>query len=306
MAWHTTKDPLRQRAYFLKGIQQFAWWPGKIVHNALEHAVLPAIKEGRWPSADRIVLQVRDLAKRQFLFSKQASYRNMSKADAGDDYCVLAPHYFEEPLGPDALDGALAAVEFALRNLLNSEQMKNFLMGRQWYRWEYPFNFKMGGAMVRAVPDLLMFSVNGQGLDIVDWKVAMAASSYHFQVAVYALAARETSWLADYARRGLWGYVVNLSKQDPAVVLNDPYTVDDQTLAATVNSIYESVERIRALTGSKKYDQLDIGRFEYAQSPGTCVFCNWRQLCVELGDGSPAESFSNIQSEPTQLELPLG
>ena len=96
MAWHTTKDPLRQRAYFLKGVQQLAWWPGRVVHDALQQEVLPAIQKGRWPSADQIVLQARDLAERQFRFSERAGYRTMSKADAGDYYRVLAPHYFEE------------------------------------------------------------------------------------------------------------------------------------------------------------------------------------------------------------------
>ncbi len=306
MAWHRTNDPLRERAYFLKRIQQLAWWPGRVVHKVIQHWVLPTIKTGRWPNVDQVIFQARDLAQRQFIFSQTGKYRTTSKTDAGDEYCILAPHYFEESVEPDVLDKALVTIDEALRNLLNSQQMRYFLTGPQGYRWEYPLHFKVEGTTVRAVPDLLMLSDSKLGLDIVDWKVATASSSYHSQVAVYALAAQETGWLAEYAQAALTGYIINLLEPEPAIALKDPYTVDERILATTVNTIYESIERIRALTDDKKYSQLDIGRFEHASSAGTCALCNWRELCVELGDGSPAESLPNIESKPTQLELPLG
>ena len=306
MAWHTTNDLLRRRAHFLKQIQQPTWWPGRIVHRAIERWALPEIKRGQWPDTDQVIFQARDLAQRQFLFSQTGAHRTISKTDAGDQYCVLAPHYFEKAVESDMFDKALATIDEALRNLLNNQQMRHFLIGRQLYRWEYSLHFKMEGTTVRAVPDLLMLSDSGMGLDIVDWKVATAASSYHSQVAIYALAARETGWLADYARAGLTGYVVNLLEPKPAIALKDPYVVDEHILAATVDAIYESIERIRALTGDRKYSQLDIERFEYASSAGTCTLCNWRELCVELSDGSPAESLPSIKPRPTQLELPLG
>jgi hypothetical protein len=306
MAWHKTKDPLRQRAYSLKQIQQLAWWPGKVVHRAIQHWVLPEIERGQWPEPGQVISQAQDLARQQFLFSQAGNYRTTSKTDAGDQYCVLAPHYFEEPIEPDVLDKALTTIDKALRNLLTSQQTRDFLIGRQLYWWEYRLHFKVEGATVRAVPDLLMLSDSGMGLDVVDWKVATTASSYHSQVAIYALAAQKTGWLADYAHTRLTGYVANLLEPEPAVALKDPYVVDEHILATTIDTIYESIERIRALTGDRKYDQHDIGRFEYARSAGTCALCNWHELCVELGDGSPAESLSNIKSRPTQLELPLG
>lgn len=306
MAWHTAKDPLRRKAYFLKGIQQPNWWLGSVVHGSIQRRILPEISSGRWPDADHVVAWAQDLTRRQFHFSQAACYLTTSKRDAGDHYCVLAPHYFRRAVELDILQNTSVSVSTALQNLLSSQQMKQFLVGRQCYRSEYRLQFNVEGTTIRAVPDLLMLSGDEGGLDVVDWKVAATASSYHYQVAVYALAARETSWLASYARPGLTGYVVNLLEPDPAVALRDPFTVDERILETTVDTIYESTERIRALIGDKRYNQLDIGRFEYASSPGTCALCNWRELCMELGDGSPAESLPDIKFEPTQLKLPLG
>jgi hypothetical protein len=306
MAWHNTKDPLRQRAYLLKQIQQLSWWPGRVVHRAIQRFVLPEIQEGRWPEEDRVISQAQDLARQQLSFSQTGRYRAMSKTDAGDAYCILAPHYFGEQIDPAAFDRTVAIIAEALYNLLSSQQMKNFLMGRHLYRWECRLSFKVEDTTVRAVPDLLLSSSQGLGLDVVDWKVATAASSYHSQVATYALAVLETPWLADHAQGGITGYVVNLLEAEPAVALEDPYAVDKRILTETTDIIYESIERIRALTDDKRYNQLEIGRFEYANSAGTCALCNWRELCMELGDGSPAESLPNIKSEPTQLKLPFG
>lgn len=308
MAHHAAKkDPLRQRAYFLrKRLQQLSWWPGKIVHKAIEDWILPEIKAGRWPNSDQIIHQAQDLAKKQFLFSQAGHYQTIPPEEEDETYFILAQHYFGEQLELDTLDKCIETITKALQYLLNSQTLPDFLMGRKWYQWERSLNFKVDATSMRAVPDLLMPSKTQVGLDIIDWKVATASSNYHFQVALYALAVQGTEWLADYARGGVRGYVINLLDPDPGAALANPYIVDDSVLASTVNAIYEKNEQIEALIQGRKYDQIDIGLFEYANSVGTCALCNWRELCVELGDESPAKSLSDNKSRPTQLELPLG
>lgn len=308
MAHHMAKkDPLRKHAYFLKSrLQQVSWWPGKIVHKAIENWVLPEVRANRWPNTGQVILQAQDLAKKQFGFSQAKHYLTVSPEEAGETFLILAQHYFDEPLEPDTLDRCLETISVALQNLLHSQTLSNFLIGRKWYQWERSLHFKVDGSSMRAVPDLLMPSNVQPGLDIVDWKVATSSSNYHFQVAVYAHAVQETEWLADYARDGVRGYVINLLERDPGSALLNPYLIDDSVLASTVNAIYEKNEQINALIQGRKYDQLDIALFEYANSVGTCALCNWRELCVELGDESPAKSLSGKKPGPTQLELSFG
>jgi len=111
------KDPLRQRAYFLSGIKSFPLWVGSIVHYAMEEWILPEIKQGRWPDPQLVIVQAQELALQQFQFSETGRYREVSKADKDPHYCILAPHYFGQPLASGALDSELQKITVALRNL---------------------------------------------------------------------------------------------------------------------------------------------------------------------------------------------
>lgn len=305
MASPTAKDPLRKRAELLSRIQEISWWTGSVVHKAVEIWVLPKVRVGIWPAAQEVILNATDLAQRQFAFSQSEAYRDSKKSDAGRDYCILAPHYLGTRLSPDALSQAIETIKNSLNNLLKSTIMKDFLMGRSWYDWEWRLSFKIDGQSVQARPDLLMPFKRELGLEIVDWKVATTASDYYFQVAVYALSALASTKYAPYAKVGLKAYVVNLAEAEPEIALRDPYDVTADNIVATTNRMYEIIDDIRAVVKDDHYEQMDIGRFAYAKSAGTCTFCNWRELCMELGDGSFPQSLSDSESKPTQLTLSL-
>lgn len=305
MASTTAGDEQRQTAHKLGGIQEIAWWQGTIVHKIIEDHLVPTAKAGRWPSASRLIKAAHDIAIPQFEFSAQGLYDSMTKADAPEDYCILAPHYFNEPLEPNALETALGMISTALENLVNSSAMRRFLIERKAYYCEKDLQFKVGTTTVRAKPDLVMPISNDGGIDIVDWKVATASSSYHFQVGVYALAVRATAWLSHHNVDRIRGYVVNLLTPDPAIALADPYMVDEETRNQIIDIIFEKSERIASLKRGRKFKELDVSQFRYANSEGSCATCNWRQFCKEIGDGTPSKLLPDQQSGPTQLALPL-
>jgi hypothetical protein len=299
------KDEKRQLAQFLGTVKQVSWWQGTIVHKIIEDHLIPSLQSGKWPSLSLLLAEASSLAKRQFEFSQAGLYRTVPKKHQRDDYCILAPHFFGEDIDPHLLDNSITVISTALNNLLSSQSLKQFLMKRPAYHREKKLHFKVAGTTIRAIPDLVVPARTEDGLDIIDWKVATTSGSYHFQVAVYALAAQATSWLNPYTSSGVHGYVVNLLATDPAVALDDPYVVNQETLSATIDIIYEKIERIQALTQGKKFKELDISQFMYARSVGTCAMCHWHQMCVEMGDGTPAKLLPHYQSGPTQLALPL-
>lgn len=306
MGHHAARDALRQRAFFLGQIQSFSLWQGKVVHAALEDWILPSVQTGRWPDPKQIVPQALELAEKQFRFSAERKFDAIKKKEAGSAFCILAPHYFRERIAPDGLDQCLSTIQSALINLLNSNGLRQFLIGRQWYKSERTMFFKVGETTVQAQPDLIMPFRNGSGLDIIDWKVALNSSNYSFQVGVYALAAQENETLRAYAKAGLRAYVINLLDSDPESALKEAYVVTEAETIRTANEIYESIERMQCLIGGRKYDELDIAWFDFANSVGSCALCYWRELCLELSDESPAKSLSNHQPKPAQLELPFG
>jgi len=239
------------------------------------------------------------------MFSNDKLYETVQKADEQEDYCILAPHFFDEPIDTDTLEKSIEVVTSALQNLITNPVMREFFIGRKAYFTEKILQFKVGKTTVRAIPDLIMPMDKDHGIDIVDWKVATTSSSHHFQVGVYALAIRQTSWLSHYDLNNIKGYVINLLLPDPSISLSDPYTVQDDTLNYIIDSIYEKSEHVEALKQGRKFKELDISQFRYAKSEGSCATCNWCQLCKEIGDGTPDKLFPDQKSGPTQLALPL-
>ncbi len=305
MAWPTASDEQRKRAQFLKELLSPEMWQGKLVHKIIETTILPEAKSRRWPRPEYVINQAILLAESQFAFSHNKTYKTVAKADAEERYCVLAPHYFGTSNGQELLDETIDVASRALRNLLSSNGMQTFLMGRRSYRAEKTHYFAVGDTTVKAIPDLITPNKVRGGFDIIDWKVATASGRYDFQVAVYALAVKATDWLFQQAPGELYSYVINLLEPDPAIALTDPYKVNEDVLAATMDVIYEKLERIDALVKGRKFDQLNIDEFKFARSVGTCALCNWKSMCVEMSNGTPAKLLPDYQPKPTQHTLPL-
>ena len=140
-----------------------------------------------------------------------------------------------------------------------------------------------------------MIAVISRKVEIINWKVAATSDPYNFQVAVYALAVRATDWLFQLAPGQTYGYVINLLDAEPGLAINDPYKIDNVVLEATINLIYEKIERIEALVQGRKFTQLNIEKFNFARSIGTCALCNWKTMCVEMNNGSPAKFLSDSE-----------
>ncbi len=301
MAWPTASDEQRKRAQFFKELLSPEMWQGKLVHKVIETIIIPEAKARRWPRPEYVINQAVLLAEKQFAFSHSKTYETVAKADVEDRYCVLAPHYFGMSNERELLDETIDVISLALRNLLSSQGLQAFLMGRRMYRMEKSHYFKVGETTVQAIPDLITPNKLRSGFDIIDWKVATASGRYDFQVAVYGLAVQATDWLFQQAPGDLYGYVINLLEPDPAIALADPYKINEDVLTATMDVIYEKLERIDALVKGRKFEQLNIEEFMVARSVGTCALCNWKTMCVEMSNGTPAKLLPIINQ--TQLSV---
>ncbi|MBZ0317131.1 MAG: PD-(D/E)XK nuclease family protein [Anaerolineae bacterium] len=305
MASSTASDEQRNRAQFLKELMSPELWQGKLVHKVIETIILPAVKSRFWPNPEMVVSEAVALAERQFAFSLNKTYESVPKKEAKGDYCVLTPHFFGTSDDREIFDEVIDVVSNALRNLLISEQMRSFLMGRPQYRIEKTHYFKVGNTQVQAIPDLIMLNKLRGGFDIIDWKVATTSGHYDFQVGVYALSIKATDWLFEKAPGEIHGYVINLLESEPAIALADPYKVNDEVLSSIIDIAYEKIERIEALVKGRKWQELNIDDFMFARSIGTCALCNWKSMCVEMSNGSPAKFLPDSQPRPTQLTLPF-
>jgi hypothetical protein len=270
MANVRASDEQRNHAQFLKNIMSPEVWHGKLVHRIIEKSILEKVAAKKWPETNDVVAEAVILAEKQFAFSHDKTYETSSKKSADDIYCVLTPHYFGTSYDQDILDQAITVVSTALQNLLESRQMRDFLMGRPQYRVEKSFYFSLGNTKVKAVPDLVMPNKQRGGFDIVDWKVATTSGQYDFQVGVYALAVRATGQLYRQSPGETRGYVINLLEEEPGIALVDPYKLNDDALNRIMDIVYEKNERIEVLIKGRKWQELKIDDFMFAR------LCVWR------------------------------
>jgi hypothetical protein len=75
----------------------------------------------------------------------------------------------------------------------------------------------------------------------------------------------------------------------PAVIR---HPCSEQTFDNLEDRIYRSLEEIRALCATRKYEDHDINDFTYARNPNSCGPCPFRKLCRRLG-GQPLDSFDH-------------
>ena len=61
------------------------------------------------------------------------------------------------------------------------------------------------------------------------------------------------------------------------------HTCSEESLDELEDRIYRSLEEIRALHGSRKYEDHDIRDFAYARNPNNCGPCPFRGMCRRLG-----------------------
>lgn len=309
MASSRANDKQRRKAQFLKDLLTPELWQGKLVHRIIETVILPSIADrpSKWPRPEAVIPHAIALAKKQFAFSLGKSYEDpaFEKKEAEDSYCVLEAHYHGIYEDRDLLDETISKISDALRNLLSSERMKAFLMGRPLYRFEKSHYFKVTDTTVKAIPDLVLVNKNRSGIDVIDWKLTHTSDPYDLQIAVYALAVKHTDWLFRQAPGELHGYVINLLEADPAISLIDPYRVDESVLDRTMDIIYEKIEPVEALLKGRKYEQLSIHDFKGPKSHGTCGLCKWKSMCVEMIHGTPAKLLPSHEPKLTQRKLPF-
>lgn len=278
-AWHNSKNPIRREAFLLKQVKTFELWRGQLVHQAIEHFVVPALQEGRAIDWQAVIKETLAMAERQFEFSARHRHREkgVSKSQYPLEYCALACHEEGQELNRGDVDAVLDSCKKALQNLEGMDSFWRHVLGRGKYFCEVSIVVSYEGARIEAKPDLLFFRGYGQPT-IVDWKVYenVSGSDARLQEALYAwVLCRHDKWKVARAE--------DVELIEVQLLEN---TVGRHSLSAELfdeleDRIYRSVNDIKALTGGNDFAEQDLAEFGYAHSPNSCSYCSVRKQCLE-------------------------
>jgi len=299
-AWHSTRDPIRKRAFLAKQIKTLELWLGSLVHRGIELYVIPAIKEQRQVAWDEVIANTWAMAERQLAFSAARKYREegMSKSKAEDDYCALAGHETDVGVSDDDFQSVLSKVEQSFRNLSGMSELLGEIerAGQLWPEITLYLTYDIARIEVRM--DLLYFRGYGKPA-IVDWKVSesLGGSDADLQTALYAWAlCRHPKWQVTEASEC---ELIEVQLLTNTIVR---HRAAEEVFERLENRIYRSADMIAALKRVAKYDLSDLSNYEFATNPNSCSFCPQRSLCQELALGTLSNEGAAAESTPRKKE----
>ncbi len=279
MASHNARDCERHEAFILKQLQGLPLWQGSLVHKGIQKYVVPWLANGSLPDRDDVIRQTLAIADRQIAFSSSCQYRvdGQSKQSAGDSYCALFEHEYGIGIASERLQEVRETVSRCLRNLFDQRDFLDQLTHNSGHHPEWLADFKVAGTRVVVQLDLLCFQ-GGQMPVIIDWKVGRAESSdYSHQVMTYVLSLLRSPICQNAQAESVSVYEVNLLTNQIK-----PHIVTESKIMETENFIFQSIEEMKALAGDAKFESQHIEDYELAGSWMTCMYCNFRKLCMRL------------------------
>jgi PD-(D/E)XK nuclease superfamily protein len=283
LASHSARDPVRHEAFILKQLMGSEAWAGNLVHRCLDDRVVPALAVGGsvdWTAATEATIE---RMHQQFAFSAARRYREPGIVKSREpDYCALLIHERGTTVSKDVLRTVEDTVRRALTNLARMDQLWNRLSGHSSYRSEDEFWIKFEGETLKVKLDL-HFVHRGQHSVIVDWKCysSMGGSDAAPQLNLYAWALlQQPKWTqCDPA-------TVELLEVMPLAGDVKQHPFDASRFVEVDDLLFEAVREIRRVFGTAKHDGVDIADLAYANSPGTCAFCAYTEMCKGAIDGT--------------------
>jgi PD-(D/E)XK nuclease superfamily len=264
--WNPEADVLTRRLYVLKQLGTRQMWAGRLVHEALERALL-AMRDGFALSEASLVEHTVRQMRVEWKGSQRRTYRDNPRRPG------LFEHEYAVPVGDREWQALRDHVVRCLRNfhrLPLLAEIKKTPTDR-WILIEDIRSFGFEGTTVFAAPDFGYW--NGAGrLQLVDWKTSgNGGEDTALQLGAYALYAREVLTV-DLPRVDL--LEVNLRE---GRVISHPW--DAASLDRVQEHIRLSVRGMKAYLRDSGRNLAQEADFEKTENLKICRWCNYRAVC---------------------------
>ncbi len=291
----STGSALRKQAYWLRKSQNLEMWAGSVVDTVMNEEVILALKEERIPDFEAVVESALNLARKQFLFSKNHRYRRELESHVGNEYQVLNIHELNEPFEQKDLQAVRDRIQQAILNIPritmpDGTLLLEYLQSARWLTPNVRRSIRIENGSVTPQIDLLG-SHYGQVLAI-DWKVSDSKTSdYSRQLQVIGTVLYRRRVEIDREKGEGWIYrfrdirllEVNLYRgyvrEHPfnEAIYND--TVDYISLTAC------DIERVR---NGRLPMQVPMKEYAFTESDYACETCQFYHLCNYLHENRDA------------------
>ena len=295
--WDAASDPRTRLLYVLKQLGTRQMWAGRLVHEAIERALL-AMRDGYALSEVSLIESTVRQMREEWKGSRAGIYRDAPKRTG------LFEHEYGVPIRDAEWQAIRDNVVRCLRNFHRLALLVDIKATptERWVLIEDINAFEFEGTRVFAAPDFGYWSTADR-LQLVDWKTGGNGGDASLQLGGYALYALEVLGV-DPARVDL--LEVNLRE---GKVTAHPW--DAASLERVREHIRLSTRSMRAYLRDPARNLAEEVDFERAEDLRICRWCNFRRVCrpelpsfeavAEPATAAPSES-SPAESSPPQGE----
>jgi PD-(D/E)XK nuclease superfamily len=298
--WEVGADPLTRRLYVLKQLGTRHMWVGKLVHEAIERALL-AMRDGFALSEASLIEDTIRQMRAEWKGSRQGVYRDNPKR----------PGLFEHEYAVPVRDAEWRALRDHVVRCLRSFHRLPLLADikktptDRWVLIEDVESFSFESTLVRAAPDFGYWTVDGR-LQLIDWKTGSngGGGDAALQLAGYALYAREVLRVEPPRVELL---EVNLREGQVSV-----HPWDARSLERVQDNIRLSVRAMKAYLRDAARNLAAEADFEKTEDLRICRWCNFRAVCrPELPGFAAASGPSEVvavadRTSPTRASIGAG
>lgn len=266
----------------MKQIKTLELWRGTLIHEGIQHYVVPALKKGaplNWDDLAELNIQ---RAKEQLEFSANRRYREDGIVKGNhDEFCALAPHENGKGVSKQEFDKVCAEIQAAYKRLSKIPKLWGELLGRHDCLAEKQIWVSFDNVRIMVQLDLL-FERSMDHPTIIDWKSYEIGgdTGTRLQMALYGWALWQSKFYTVRAPEDI--QLLECQVQDGVVIEHE---CSQEVFDELEDYLYRSVHRIFSLCRSKKMSEAKLEDFAFTDNPNNCEYCAFQRLCVERASG---------------------
>ncbi len=278
-AHHSEKEPWRREAFVLKQLKTLELWRGSVIHEGIQHYVVPALRNRNAPDWELLAQQTIQRAKAQLTFSEQKRYREpgISKTKH-ENFCALIPHETGAGVSPEEFEAVCDEIRMAFTRLAAMTELWKPLLGRNDCLPEKQIWVDFEGVKIMVQIDLFFARSKGHPT-IIDWKTYELGgdTDARLQTVLYGWALWKSNFFDD-SHNPENIELLECQLQDGVVIRHE---CSQEVFDELEDYLYRSLHRIFSLCRSKKLTEARIQDFAYTDNPQNCEHCTFRKLCIE-------------------------
>ena len=278
-AHHSPKEPWRREAFLLRQMKTLELWRGSVIHEGIQHYVVPALRKGDALDWEMLTEQTIQRAKAQLAFSEQKRYRESGIVKAEhEDFCALIPHENGKGVSGEDFDEVCSQIRTAFQRLASLSDLWQPLLGRKDCKAEEQIWVEFDDVKIMVQIDLLFERSLGHPT-IIDWKSYELGgdTDARLQTALYGWAVWKSKLFTDL-RDAQNIELLECQVQDGVVIKHE---CSLEVFDELEDHLYRSLNRIFSLCRTKKLADARLQDFAFTDNPNNCEHCAFRQLCIE-------------------------